>query len=172
MMPAHHAGEAAVIESILRAGHRVQVDKNLETGTLGPVERPVQILDAARMTGHIPEDKIRHRNTHQIAAMCGNVPKISFSDIRVAMPRQQSLQLSRLRSPMQPDLVRLAAGGKNPRLHPPLQHQPIAEVHPINSFANTQRARCHTCHANRSMLRRNERPAPDSHAQTRGCNQR
>ena len=121
----------------------MQVDKNLETGTLSPVERPVQVLDAARMTGHIPEDKIRHRNTHQIAAMRGNVPKISFSDIRVAMPRQQSLQLSRLRRPMQPDLVRFAAGGKNPRLHPLFQYQPVAEVHPIDLFANAQRAQCH-----------------------------
>lgn len=113
-MPAHHAGEAAVIESVLRAGHRVQVDKNLEPGPLGPVERSVQILGTARVTGHIPEHEIRHWNTHQIAAMCGNVPKIGLGNIRVAMPRQQSLQLSRLRSPMQPDLVRLAAGGKIP----------------------------------------------------------
>ena len=109
---------------------------------------------------------------HDQIAMRGNVPEIGLGNIRVAMPRQQGLKLSRLRSPVQPDLVRLAAGGKNPQLHPPLQHQPIAEIHPINSFANTQRARCHTCHANRSMLRRSEQPTPDLHAQTRGCNQR
>ena len=121
----------------------MQVDKNLETGTLGPVERSVQILGTARVTGHIPEHEIRHWNTHQIAAMCGNVPEIGLGNIRVAMPRQQSLQLSRLRSPMQPDLVRLAAGGKNPRLHPLFQHQPVTEVHPIDLLANAQRAQCH-----------------------------
>ena len=93
-MPAHHAGEATVIESVLRAGHRVQVDKNLESSPLSPVERPVQILDAARMTKYITENKIRHRNTHQIATVCSNVLKIGFSNIRVTMPFQQSFKLS------------------------------------------------------------------------------
>ena len=91
------------------------------------------------MAGHVPENEIRHGDAHQIAAMRGDVPEIGFGDIGIAMPPQQGLELGRFHGPVQPDLVLLAAGREQPRLHPLLQHQPVAEAHPVDPLVNTQR---------------------------------
>ena len=132
-MPADNAGQAAIVEPVLRPGHGVQVDEHLKPGPLRPVERTVEVFDASGMPGHVTEDEKRHGDAHKVQPVRGDGAEVVLGDVRVAVTAQQALQFGRVRGPVQPDLVLLAARTEQAGRHPPFQYQPAAEVHSVDS---------------------------------------
>ena len=138
-VPTAHTGQSAVVVPVLRAGHGMQVDEDLESGGVGPVERTVEEPDAAGMPRHVAEDEIRHRDTHQVAAVRSDGTEIVERDVGLAMAAQETVEGVRRHGPVHPDLVGFAAGAEQPGRHPAFQHQPVAQIHPADRFVEAQR---------------------------------
>ena len=117
----------------------MQVDEDLESGGVGPVERTVEEPDAAGMPRHVAEDEIRHRDTHQVAAVRSDGTEIVERDVGLAMAAQETVEGVRRHGPVHPDLVGFAAGAEQPGRHPAFQHEPVAQIHPADRFVEAQR---------------------------------
>ena len=83
-MPADHAGQAAIVEPVLRPGHGVQVDEHLKPGPLRPVERTVEVFDASGMPGHVTEDEKNGTGMRTRFSPCAEMARKSSSVMYVS----------------------------------------------------------------------------------------
>ena len=125
----------------------MQVDHDLQSRLPRPTERAVEVCDAARMSGPVAEDEIWYGNAHEIEPMVGDDAEILQGDVGVAVPAQFLGEIplgpeGAVRA-MHPDFVVFVSADERFRIHPFLQHQPVAEVHAVDSLVDAQHHASH-----------------------------
>ena len=125
----------------------MQVDHDLQSRLPRPTERAVEVCDAARMSGPVAEDEIWYGNAHEIEPMVGDDAEILQGDVGVAVPAQFLGEIplgpeGAVRA-VHPDFVVFVSADEWFRIHPFLQHQPVAEVHAVDSLVNAQHHASH-----------------------------
>ena len=125
----------------------MQVDHDLQSRLPRPTERAVEVCDAARMSGPVAEDEIWYGNAHEIEPMVGDDAEILQGDVGVAVPAQFLGEIplgpeGAVRA-MHPNLIILGTAGEWFRVHPFLQHQPVAEVYAVDSLVDAQHHASH-----------------------------
>ena len=144
----------------------MQVDHDLQSRLPRPTERAVEVCDAARMSGPVAEDEIWYGNAHEIEPMVGDDAEILQGDVGVAVPAQFLGEIplgpeGAVRA-VHPNLIILGTAGEWFRVHPFLQHQPVAEVYAVDSLVDAQH---HTPH--RPSTRGFARLAVSAHSKTK-----
>lgn len=125
----------------------MQVDHDLQSRLPRPTERAVEVCDAARMSGPVAEDEIWYGNAHEIEPMVGDDAEILQGDVGVAVPAQFLGEIplgpeGAVRA-MHPDFVIFGSANERFRIHPFLQHQPVTEVHAVDSLVDAQHHASH-----------------------------
>ena len=125
----------------------MQVDHDLQSRLPRPTERAVEVCDAARMSGPVAEDEIWYGNAHEIEPMVGDDAEILQGDVGVAVPAQFLGEIplgpeGAVRA-VHPDFVIFVSADERFRIHPFLQHQPVAEVHAVDSLVDAQHHASH-----------------------------
>ena len=125
----------------------MQVDHDLQSRLPRPTERAVEVCDAARMSGPVAEDEIWYGNAHEIEPMVGDDAEILQGDVGVAVPAQFLGEIplgpeGAVRA-VHPDFVVFVSADERFRIHPFLQHQPVAEVHAVDSLVDAQHHASH-----------------------------
>ena len=69
LAPCAYACDSAIVVTVLRARHGVQVKQHLQSAPIGPSKSAVHIFDASWMSLHIAEDEVRNGNAHQIVSV-------------------------------------------------------------------------------------------------------
>ena len=125
----------------------MQVDHDLQSRLPRPTERAVEVCDAARMSGPVAEDEIWYGNAHEIEPMVGDDAKILQGDVGVAVPTQFLGEIpfgpEGAVCAVHPDFVIFGSADEWFRIHPFLQHQPVAEVHAVDSLVDAQHHASH-----------------------------
>ena len=140
LRPFAHARQTAVVETVLRFGNGMQVDHDLQSRLPRPAERTVEVRDAARMSGPVAEDEIRYGNAYEVDSVTDDNTEILQGDVGFAVPAQFLGEIpfgpeGYVRA-VHPDFIVFGAAGERFRIHPFLQHQPVAEVHAVDSLVD------------------------------------
>jgi len=128
-VPLADAGDAPIVKAILAIRCGVQVDQDLEPGGLRPLESIVQRANASIVGRRIVKDKVRHRHAHGVQAQGSDMPEIIGRDIGRAVTVQPLDELLTREHARQVVLILRLGAGKEVRVHPFLQHHPVAEVY-------------------------------------------
>ena len=133
--------DAAVVESVLTAGRRVQVHQHVQAELRGPAQGTVQDLDAALDEGvrvgavagviriRRTENPVAHGNAHGVDARLGQPGEILTCDESFPVGPQTRRGVAAKRC-APGGLIGCRESGKKARRHPLLQQEPSAEVHP------------------------------------------
>ena len=125
----------------------MQVDHDLQSRLPRPTERAVEVCDATRMSGPVAEDEIRHWDAHEIEPMVGDDAEILQGDVGVAVPTQFLGEIpfgpEGAVCAVHPDFVIFGSADEWFRIHPFLQHQPVTEVHAVDSLVDAQHHASH-----------------------------
>ncbi len=129
LRPFAHTGDAAVVETVLAHRRGMQVDENGQAVFLGPVEGFVEFVDAADERRAVTEDEVWHGDAHGVQTPRFDGGEIAFIDVFGTVGLDARLVDSRVELCGQ--VVFVVRGGtvEQRRVHPLLQHQPVAEVH-------------------------------------------
>ena len=132
LRPLAHAGQAAVVEAVLAHRCGVQVDQDAQPVLLRPVERLVELLDAADERRAVAEDEVRHRDAHRAQAPRFDGGEVAFGDVFGAVGHDTGLVDGRVELGGQ--VVFVVGGGavEQGRVHPLLKDEPVAQVHAVD----------------------------------------
>jgi hypothetical protein len=145
-MPLADTAHAAVVEAVLRVRHRMQIDQDLDLVGLGPVEGPVQVLDAADVGRIVPEDEKRNRNPDGVDAVVREIGEVPFGDVRVPVRCEPFAFGDVGEVAGQLGFVLGFRAGEQARAHPLFQDQPVAQVHAFDHEVLPSRTdgQCHS----------------------------